>query len=573
MALPESTVRESTRAGVLTRPEWVVFAVVSAANLIPIWAFRYFPGQDTADHLYAVGVLRALGNGTAPPAVASAFASALALKTNVLFHGLMLALLRLGLSIELAHRLVLSGYALALPLAGLFCVRAAAPASGPLALLLLPLVWSWFAIQGLYNYVLSLPPALVWLGIVARDGGRPRHLAALALGASAVVVFLAHAVTFSILLLVTGIRIAFPAERSGAGATTAPAPLARLAAAGPFARALLPSLLLAAASWRGGLTAPASSEPTLSSWEMYDFPSAIGAFFVEFAMRYHLIDLAVLAPPLLVLMGLPLFAGRSGKDPQAPRWPLHAAGVLALLYLFSPHIVLGSDLAPRLRPLLVFALLCYSGVALSPIARRRVALLALASGLGGAALLARDFRSLGRALDDFSSGIPFVRRGSRVYPVIFDPRSPSILVKPFLHAWGYYGLAREVVTPYAFAWHATRFPYRYRELPLHQPDSAFPSDAEDEPYALVEGRLCTSVRRFSASLSCDQVRAVAEARILALGTSYDYLLTWAAPTDFRALMAARGYKLLHEQGLLALYQAPPAGDTRMTEHLDPPPPS
>ncbi len=129
--------------------------------------------------------------------------------------------------------------------------------------------------------------------------------------------------------------------------------------------------------------------------------------------------------------------------------------------------MLGSDLTPRLRPLLVFSLLCYSGVALSPRARRRVALLALASGLGGAALLCRDFRSLGHALDDFSSGIPFVRRGSRVYPVIFDPRSPSILVKPFLHAWGYYGLARDVVTPYAFAWHATRFPYRYRELPVH----------------------------------------------------------------------------------------------------------
>ena len=305
---------------------------------------------------------------------------------------------------------------------------------------------------------------------------------------------------------------------------------------------------------------------------MYDFPSAIGAFFVEFAMRYHLLDLAALGPPLLVLIGAPLLARRAGANPEAPRWPLHAAGLLALLYLLSPHIVLGSDLTPRLRPLLVFSLLCYSGVALSPVARRRVALLALASGLGGAALLCRDFRSLGRALDDFSSGIPFVRRGSRVYPVIFDPRSPSILVKPFLHAWGYYGLARDVVTPYAFAWHATRFPYRYRELPLHAADSAFPSDAEDEPYALVEGRLCTSVRRFSASLSCDEVRALAEARILALGTSYDYLLTWAAPADFRALMAARGYRLLHEQGLLALYEPPVAGraDDRSTSSVRPP---
>ena len=168
----------------LNRSEWTVLAVVSLANLIPIWAFRYFPGQDTGDHLYAVEVLRALRQGTAPPAIAAAFAPALGLKTNVLFHALMLALLRLPISIDVAHRLVLSAYALALPLAGLFCVRAAAPASAPLALLLLPLVWSWFAVQGLYNYVLSLPPALVWLGIVARDGGRPRPAAAVALGLS-----------------------------------------------------------------------------------------------------------------------------------------------------------------------------------------------------------------------------------------------------------------------------------------------------------------------------------------------------------------------------------------------------
>ena len=59
---------ESSKAGALTRAEWIVFAVVTAANLIPIWAFRYFPGQDTADHLYAVEVLRALATGPRRPA-------------------------------------------------------------------------------------------------------------------------------------------------------------------------------------------------------------------------------------------------------------------------------------------------------------------------------------------------------------------------------------------------------------------------------------------------------------------------------------------------------------------------
>ncbi len=567
MTLP---LQESPRPGALTRWEWAVFAVVAAANLVPLWAFRYFPGQDTGDHLYAVGVLRALTNGTASPSLAAAFASTLGLKTNVLFHLLMLGLGRCGISIDLAHRLVLSGYALALPLAGLFFLRAAAPASAPLALLLLPLVWSWFAIQGLYNYVLSLPPALVWLGIVARDGGRPRPAAALALAASALVVFLAHTVTFAVLLLLTAIRIVFPAD----GSRTNPA--ARLAGAGRTALALLPSLILWAAQGRGILVSRVALDPTVSGWETYDFPSAIGAFFVEFAMRYHLIDLAALGPPLCALIALPLAARRAAATPAAARWPLHAAAILALLYFALPHIVLGSDLTPRLRPLLVFSLLCYGGVALSPPARRRVTLLALVSGLGGVALLARDFGRLGRALDDFSSGIPYVRQGSRVYPVIFDPRSPSILVKPFLHAWGYYGLARDVVTPYAFAWHETRFPYRYRELPIHLVESPFPSDAEDEPYALIQGRLCTAVRRFSASLSCDDVRLAAEARIAALGASYDYLLTWAAPGDFRTLLAGRGWRLLHAQGDLALY-APPAAPARMSqerhERIVRPPPS
>ena len=169
----------------------------------------------------------------------------------------MLGLVRLGLSIALAHRLVLSGYALALPLAGLFCLRAAAPASAPLALLLLPLVWSWFAVQGLYNYVLSLPPALVWLGIVARDGARPRPVAALALVAAALVVFSrAHGD-----LCGPALRHRAPHRLSGGRSrvdSRAPPVADRLGAAGPVALALLPALPLWAASCRGDLPSQAS---------------------------------------------------------------------------------------------------------------------------------------------------------------------------------------------------------------------------------------------------------------------------------------------------------------------------
>jgi hypothetical protein len=540
----------------LNRGEWLVFAVVSALNLVPIWGFRYFAGQDTPNHLYSVEVLRALlGQGAASPAFSATFAPALALKSNVLFHGLMLGLCRVGLSIELAHRVLLTAYALAFPLAGLACLRAAAPCAAPLALLLLPLCWNWFVLQGLYNYAFSLVPALVWLGIVAREGGRPKLRASLALAVVSVAVYLAHAGTFVALSFVTALRVLWPGDGTRV-------PLrARAAAAVPLAGALAPAALLAALGLGGAVGASPHPEVTLASWQDYGALEAAGTFFLEYAMRYDVWELAILGPPLVAAIAIPLWSSRSREAAAAPicapRWPLRAALALVVLYFALPHIVSGSDASPRLRPLVVFCLLCYAGTALSARARRRIAALALVCGVAGALSLTADFARFNRQLDDFNAGIPLVAPESRVYPMVFDPRRPgSLLVKPYLHAWGYYGVERHVVTPFAFAWHETRFPYRYRELPVHGVDSAFPSDAEDEPYALEQGRLCASVRRFAPSIACETVRAAAESRLAELGTAYDYVLTWAAPDDFRRALAQRGYRTLLERGLMGLYEPP-----------------
>jgi hypothetical protein len=548
----------------LTKGEWAVFWGLSLLNLLPVWAFRYFAGQDTANHLYAVETLRALLDGSAPRGLAETFAAALTPKSNELFHLLMLGLCRLGVSLDLAHRLILSGYALGFPLAGLFCARAATGRPPVVALLLLPLVWNWFALQGLYNYILSLVPTLLWLGIVARDGGRPRLRAAIVLGVAAVTVYLAHMGTFLALLLVTAVRILCPAD----GSTLSLGQRVRRAL--PLACALVPSFAIMAWTFDRTLVAHVPAEPTVSGLELYGPLDAAGAFFVEFVMRYHLRDLAILGPVLVALMAIPIAASRairrkllaSGNAASAvaeapPRWPLHAACALAILYFTLPHIMIGSDCSPRLRPLIVFCLLCYAGVALSNRARGRVALLALVSGIIGTASLCLDFARFNRNLDDFTSGIPFVREGTRLYPMVFDERGTSLLVRPYLHAWGYYGLARHAVTPFAFAWHETRFPYRYRDLPLH--GARMPSDGEDEPYALAQGRLCAAVRRFAPSLDCATIRADAESRLATLGGAYDYVLTWAAPADFTSLLGTRGYRLLHGQGAMALYEPPGQG--------------
>ena len=281
---------------------------------------------------------------------------------------------------------------------------------------------------------------------------------------------------------------------------------ARVASAGPVALALAPALVVAC---MGALVTfgPASpSEPTLSAWEPYGVPMAAGAFFIEFAVRYYAADLLVLGPPLLVLILLPLWAAKrtplhEAGRPNPPRWPLGAAAILAILYIILPHIVSGSDASPRLRPLVVFCLFCYGGVTLSTRARRLLSTLALLSGLLSVGLLCISFAGINRQLDDFTSGTAFVRRALDSTRWSSTPAPLPILVKPFLHAWGYYGVERDIVTPFAFAWHPTRFPYRYRELPIQSQAGALPSN-EDEPYAMMEGRACQAARRLAPSRTC-----------------------------------------------------------------------
>jgi hypothetical protein len=545
----------------LSTMEWGVFVIVSVANLIPIWAFRYFAGQDTPNHLYGGAVLLALRDGSASPLMERTFVAILGLKSNVAFHALLLVLAHCGLSLELAHRLILSLYSVTFPLAALFCARTVAPRSQPLALLFLPLTWNWFALQGLYNYILSLVAGLVWLAIVARDGGRPRRGASFALALASITVYLCHVGTFLVLMLVSALRVGAPVPNSPKALRD------RLISAGPIALALAPAMAVACigmfTALRGGLAPP---EPTLSAWEPYSVPEAAGAFFVEFAMRYRLADLVVLGLPLLLLMIAPLKAASQAKyetssaDPMRSTWPIGAAAILTALYFVLPHIVFGSDLSPRLRPLVLFCLFCYGGVTLSLRARRAVSGVALLSGLSSVALLCLSFTDLNRQLGDFTSGIPFVRRGARLYPMVFDPRSPSLLVKPFLHAWAYYGVEGDIVSPFAFAWHPARFPYRYRDLPIHGRSGPLPSDSEDEPYALTDGRLCNSVRRLAPSRTCEEIRGDTEDRLARLGQSYDYVLTWKAPSDFSRLLLARGYSVLHAQGAMILYR-PSTGAT------------
>jgi hypothetical protein len=83
-----------------------------------------------------------------------------------------------------------------------------------------------------------------------------------------------------------------------------------------------------------------------------------------------------------------------------------------------------------------------------------------------------------------------------------------------------------------------------------------PSDSEDEPYALLQGRACDAARRLAPSVSCEAIRTETEERLARLGAEYDYVLTWRAPPDFASVLSAHGYSVLHHQGAMTLFQTP-----------------
>ena len=509
---------------------------MSLANLVPVWAFRYFPGQDTPNHLYArrdhprrCSTARR-PRRSRPRSRPRSRSSRTCCSTGSCWGSAGWASRSTS-----PHRLVLSGYALAFPLAGLACLRAANPRNAALALLLLPLVWSWFALQGLYNYVLSLAPALVWLGIVARDGGRPGRRAGrgrLARGAR---------------------RLPRPRGdvRRAAARDRGARRASRRRPAGPCSaigcsrrRRWRSSSRRRSRSPLSGLggAARARVAARADGVALGELRSAGGGGRVLRRARDAL--------PRPGARGAGAAGGGAARRSRSPpRGGGRPAGRRAgrssrrccsrRLYFALPHIVFGSDASPRLRPLILFCLCCYAGVSLSRRARRRVAALALASGLLGAATLSAGLRALRPGPRRLRLGNPPGPPGEPPLPdgVRSEGRfGPGAAVPACLGVLRHRPPRR----------HAVRVRLARVALPLPVPRAAA---ARRRLAAAVRrrgralrarrrGACAAAVRRQAPSLSCADVRRDAEERLARLGAGYDYVLTWAAPAGLRRACSA-----------------------------------
>ena len=191
----------SSRTGGSSPPDlffWALFVGMTVLSLVPIWAFTYFPSQDGPAHLNSVAVLMTLESGGAEAGVLEAFyktqwaSTQQWVSTNQLVF-LLLQGLGTFLPLLIAEKVVLTLYAVGLPLATLAAVRWARGAPYA-ALLSFPLVFTLPLYMGFYNFCLSLPLFVLCVGLYYAFSLRPGWKRGVALSLLLVALYLTHIV-------------------------------------------------------------------------------------------------------------------------------------------------------------------------------------------------------------------------------------------------------------------------------------------------------------------------------------------------------------------------------------------
>ncbi len=229
----------------MSRRERATAVLLLGAGVAPFWSGRFLPFLDLPQHLGLAAVVARYHDP------ATAFARTYLVRGGVTpywgYYGSMWLLGR-ALPLELANRILFSAYAVGLPLGAAFLL-ASFRRDPRWAVFTLPLVFSTNLFLGFASFLLSLPLALLALGLAERHLAAPRFRpeTALALSAAAALTFLFHAQSYLVLGL--GALVLFAMHARGLRWATTRA-LAFLPSLALFALWFVPSFLT---TERGGV--------------------------------------------------------------------------------------------------------------------------------------------------------------------------------------------------------------------------------------------------------------------------------------------------------------------------------
>ncbi|MEY4509087.1 MAG: hypothetical protein RLZZ450_1209 [Pseudomonadota bacterium] len=381
----------------------LVSVVLAAAFVLPVWSSRFLPLLDEPNHLSALYIWNELADSASP--LHAYYRHAFAPVSYLLHYGLSY-LLSFVLGVELAHKLVLSAYVLAFPVAGWLWCRATQRTVW-LCLLTMPLAYSTAWSLGYHSFDAGV--AVCLFAVVAQDAllRAPRARAALLVGVLSVACYFGHPLPLVMLWVCTLVLwcLARPGWRAIAWSATS----------------LLPSVLLY--SWQSsaaGVTAAGTRE-------------LLGPNFLRFSpewVRDRVLSLPAYAVNPLAgsgdtavfeaMLGLVLLLFAVGAArPARCRGLVLALGLLGLYMLLPNHFAKPVYMwiaCGRVAPVAAFFLLLSPAIAEGMRARWLV----LVAALLGALIPLRTalaYRSFGREMFAFENVLAVCPKGQQVLTI------------------------------------------------------------------------------------------------------------------------------------------------------------
>jgi hypothetical protein len=438
------------RSNIVRVSRWLpclLFSILIALNLAPIWMFRYFPSQDGPSHLANARILCDYHNADAS-ALRNYYLLNKRAEPNLAGHLLLAALMKLLPPLG-CEKILLSAYVILFPLAWRFLLRSTGGHVDNAQVLIFPFIYALPFINGYYNFDLSLIVLFVLLGYWIRHRQRFSIANIVTAGLLALMLYFCHIVSMVIALIAIGFFSAWfllDDLRSKENAVS----LRR-----SWVDAIVPWLALAPAMVLTALFFLRQGTGTLPAapWK---------------EMIYRLAELDVLASfsraqrwPAIALGAMLLVAGVAALVlNRRRRWldPSNALLVLALLctaiYFVAPNNASGGGkLSFRLSLYGYFFFMLW--IAAAAIPARLMRLL----GCGAAAISvlmlvshARHFRELNGYLDEFTLAGRYVSPNSTLLPVIVSDRGSRAdgskltwKVRCFLHAADYIAAEKNVI--------------------------------------------------------------------------------------------------------------------------------
>jgi hypothetical protein len=442
------------------------WGTVAFTLLAPLWLFSRFHSQDGPAHVYnAALALRYLRD---PSGVRGLFFEwNLDLFPNWFSQASLAALLTL-LPPLWAEKVLLTAYAVSVPLSFRYALAGFRPASAPLAWLSVPFVLNRYVHEGFYNRAFALVPFFLAVGYYARRRGVLGLRPAGVLGLLVLWLYFCGGGSFLLLgVLLAALAVAFGIEDVAAGLP-----------AWPAVRARLP-----------GLVAAAPALALFLRFQIQQHPERTGVppGFLERA-RYllGLADLVIfdmreawIAAALALLLGaglvLAALARRKEGGRRAEDALLVAALVYAALYFAAPRIsVPGVRSEPthlRLSLHVLLAFVFWIALGLRGRAGRLVLAGALAGGLALTAVRLPYYARLDTLAADQASLAPSIPRGTTFLPVSFDhegdggsrrPLPEDWIIGPLRHAADRIATERDLVSMDDYQADTPWFPLQFR---------------------------------------------------------------------------------------------------------------